>query len=158
LAAELRDYGAERAERNKVTGLWTTLGYELKDWTRGTAAVGWNATPEYGFATASGYVVQGGLVTTLLDSAMAASCWTVLDTEHGFLTADLRVEFLRSARVGPLVATGSIVHITRRVAFCAGELHDADGKLLATSRCTQVILDQHHPSTRTSPAQATETA
>jgi hypothetical protein len=32
------------------------------------------------------------------------------------------------------------VHRTRRVVFCAAELHDAAGTLMATSRCTQVVL------------------
>jgi uncharacterized protein (TIGR00369 family) len=148
LVAQLRDFGAERAARNQIPGLWKTLGFELTDWNRGTATVSWNSTPDYGFSTGSGYLVQGGLLTTLLDASMGSCCWTVLDTEHGFLTADLRVEFLRSARPGLLVATGSIVHLTKRVAFCAGELRNAVGDLLATSRCTQIILSQDHASNR----------
>ena len=39
-----------------------------------------------------------------LDAAMGGSCWTVLDADQAFLTADLRVEFLRSCRPGILRA------------------------------------------------------
>jgi uncharacterized protein (TIGR00369 family) len=84
--------------------------------------------------------VQGGLVTALLDAAMGGACWSVLDAEQAFLTADLRVEFLRSARPGPLRARGWVIRRTRRVVFAAAELTDANGQTLATSRCTQVVL------------------
>jgi uncharacterized protein (TIGR00369 family) len=86
--------------------------------------------------------VQGGLVTALLDAAMGGACWTVLDKDQAFLTADLRVEFLRSAEIGTVSGHGWVVRRTRRVVFCAAELHrgETKGELLATSRCTQVVL------------------
>jgi len=136
----LYDLTEMRERRNAMPGLWRTLGYELRSWDRGAATVTWHAIPEYGFKTDSGYVVQGGLVTALLDAAMGSACWTVLDDTQTFLTADLRTEFLRSSRPGELCATGTVVRRTRAVVFCAGELCDAEGTLLATSRCTQVVL------------------
>ncbi len=135
-----RDLGAMRDRRNVKPGLWRTLGYELRSWDEGSAVVAWHARPEYGFESGDGYVVQGGMVTALLDAAMGSACWTVLDDSQAFLTADLRTEFLRSARPGELVASGSVVRRTRAVVFCAGELQDAEGTVLAASRCTQVVL------------------
>lgn len=147
----LRNLGRERAARNELPGLWRTLGYRLDHWDRGTSTVSWDATPDYGFAVADGYVVQGGLVTAVLDAAMGGACWTVLDETQVFLTADLRVEFLRSAPVGRLVATGTVVRATSRVVFCAGELRTGpDGPLLATARCTQVVLPADHRGRRAS--------
>jgi uncharacterized protein (TIGR00369 family) len=140
----LRNVGEERARRNTVRGIWRTLGYSLDSWEVARAVVSWDADEDYGFSTAEGYVVQGGLVTAVLDAAMGSACWTVLDEEQIFLTADLRVEFLRSTRVGHLVATGTVVRSTPRVVFCSGELHDDFGTLLATSRCTQVVLPAEH--------------
>jgi uncharacterized protein (TIGR00369 family) len=109
-------------------------------WEPGATAVAWDAGEDYCFPTAGGPIVQGGLVTALLDAGMGGACWTVLDRDQAFLTADLRVEFLRSARPGTLTARGWVVRRTRRVVFCAGELRDAGGQVLATSRCTQVVL------------------
>jgi uncharacterized protein (TIGR00369 family) len=122
--------------------LWRTMGYRRLSWEPGATSIAWDATPEYCFPTSGGPIVQGGLVTALLDAAMGGSCWTVLDREQAFLTADLRVEFLRSARVGTLSAHGWVVRRTRRVVFCAAELHlgETKGELLAASRCTQVVL------------------
>lgn len=122
------------------THLWTTLGYRREAWEVGSTTIAWDATADYGFPTASGTVVQGGLVTALLDAAMGGACWSVLDADQAFLTADLRVEFLRSTRVGTVRATGTVVRRTRRVVFCEAQLFDDAGVLLAASRCTQVVL------------------
>jgi uncharacterized protein (TIGR00369 family) len=144
----VRDLREMRAVRGEQVGLWRTLGYQLDSWVAGRSVVSWDATADYGFATGGGYVVQGGLVTALLDAAMGGACWTVLTAEQAFLTADLRVEFLRSAPVGRLIATGSVVRATSRVVFCAGDLHDDAGTLLASSRCTQVVLPAEHRAQR----------
>jgi uncharacterized protein (TIGR00369 family) len=134
-------------EADAVTGphIWRTLGYRRTDWRPGSTTVAWTATTDYCFPTAHGPVVQGGLVTALLDSAMGGACWTVLDRDQVFLTADLRVEFMRVSRPGVLSATGTVVRRTRRVVFCAADMHDAGGNLLATSRCTQVVLPNAGP-------------
>jgi uncharacterized protein (TIGR00369 family) len=126
--------------RGEGPHLWRTLGYRRVSWKPGGSVVEWDATEAYAFPSAGGAVVQGGLVTALLDASMGGACWTVLDRDQAFLTADIRVEFLRPSRVGTLRATGSVVRRTRRVVFCSAELHDAAGTLLAAARCTQVVL------------------
>ena len=138
--ADLEDLARFDDSLRSGTHLWTTLGYRRLAWDVGSTSIAWDATAEYGFPTASGTVIQGGLVTALLDAAMGGACWSVLDADQAFLTADLRVEFLRSTRVGTVSATGTVVRRTRRVVFCQAELFDASGLLLAASRCTQVVL------------------
>lgn len=125
-----------------VAGLhvWNTLGFRRMSWAPGRTVIGWDAGPEYCFATAGGPVVQGGLVTAILDAAMGGATWSVLDNDQAFLTADIRVEFLRSATPGELCATGVVVRRTRSVLFAAAELHDAAGRLLAVARATQAVL------------------
>lgn len=120
--------------------VWQTLGYRRAESPSGEVVVEWDAPVEYTFPTSNGRVVQGGLVTAQLDAAMGGACWAVLGDDQVFLTADLRVEFLRPARPGLLRAAGTVVRRTRRVIFCAAELTDADGVLVAASRCTQVVL------------------
>ena len=99
----------------------------------------WDATADYAFYTQSGPIIHGGLVATLLDTAMGGPCRSVLGDGESFLTADLHVEFLRSSRPGTLRAEGKVVHRTKRVVFCAAELYDAVGEHLAGARCTQVL-------------------
>jgi uncharacterized protein (TIGR00369 family) len=122
--------------------IWLTLGYRSLEQGDGRAVIEWDADPEYCFQTAGGPIVHGGMVTTLLDTAMGGACWSVLGEDESFLTADLRVEFLRSSRPGTLRAVGTVVQRNRRVAFCSAELYDSDDTLLATSRCTQIIRSE----------------
>ena len=119
--------------------LWSTLGFRRTHWEPGSSTVEWDATPEYSFHAPSGPIVHGGMVTTLLDTAMGGACWSLLTDDESFLTADLRVEFVRAARPGVLRAEGVVVQRNRRVAFCSADLLDAGGELLASSRCTQII-------------------
>jgi acyl-coenzyme A thioesterase PaaI-like protein len=47
---------------------------------------------------------------------------------------------LRPSRRGILRAAGRVVHRTKRMVFCAADLHDSEGVHLASGRCTQVLL------------------
>ncbi|MDQ6649196.1 MAG: PaaI family thioesterase [Actinomycetota bacterium] len=131
--------------------LWRTLGYRRTAWEPGSSTIEWDAGVDYTFPTKGGPIIQGGLVTALLDSAMGGACWTVLDFDQAFLTADLRVEFLRPTRPGLVHATGVVIRRTRRAVFCAADLYDESGQLLATSRCTQVVLPAEGGSGRYGP-------
>jgi len=77
-------------------------------------------------------------IAALLDTAMGGACWTLVEDDEDFLTADLRTEFHRSARPGTLRAEGHVVQRNRRVVFCAAELFQ-DDELVASSRCTQIV-------------------
>lgn len=117
-----------------------TLGLRRSAPERGVGVVEWDAQPQYGFPTRSGHIIQGGMVATVLDSAMGQATRSVLDRDTAFLTADLRLEFLRATRPGALRAEGRVIREGRRVIFCAADLFDADGRHLASARCTQVVL------------------
>jgi uncharacterized protein (TIGR00369 family) len=134
------DLGSFSERAGSGPNLWRTLGFRRTDWAPGSSTVEWEATLEYGFVTPAGPVIQGGLVTAVLDSAMGGACWTVLNNDEAFLTADLRVEFLRPTRPGRLRAVGQVVRRASRVVFCSAELFDTEGTTLAASRCTQVVL------------------
>jgi len=127
------------AEPPPAPHVWRTLGYRGIEQADGRSVIEWDATPDYCFHSPTGPIVHGGMVTTLLDTAMGAACWTLMPADEDFLTADLRAEFLRAARPGTLRAVGSVVQRNRRVVFCAAELYDLEGDLLATARCTQIV-------------------
>ena len=110
--------------------VWRTLGYRRLLLEKGRTIMEWDAGEEYAFPADSGSIVHGGLITTLLDTAMGGACWSILPDA---------VEFLRAARPGTLRAEGRVVHRTRRIVFCAAEIHDGDGTHLASGRCTQVL-------------------
>ncbi len=117
-----------------------TLGYRTLPSRDGRAVIEWDATEEYSFPTEARTVVHGGMITTLLDTAMGhASVEVLRETGDSFLTADLHVEFYRSAAPGVLRGEGWVIHRSRRVLFCAAELFDSEGELLSSARCTQIV-------------------
>lgn len=128
--------------------IWRTLGFRRTLWEPGRTQIEWDATPDYAFPSNSGHIMHGGMVTTILDSAMGGAAWSVLNRDEAFLTADLRVEFLRAAVPGLLRSDGWVVKRTRKVVFCAAALQDAEGRELAVARCTQIVLGAEGPAGR----------
>jgi uncharacterized protein (TIGR00369 family) len=120
--------------------VWRTLGYRGLEQGDGCSVIEWEATVDYCFHGGSGPIVHGGLVTTVLDTAMGGACHSILGDGETFLTAALHAEFLRPTQPGALRAEGRVVHRTKRMVFCDAELYDADGTHLASARCTQVLL------------------
>lgn len=120
--------------------IWNTLGYQRVVWEPGRQAIEWKATEDYAFPTMTGYIVHGGMVSTVLDTAMGGACWTLLNHDQAFLTSNLNVEFHRATRPGLLRAEGRVVSKTKRAIFCTAELFDEDGRHTASARCTQIIL------------------
>jgi uncharacterized protein (TIGR00369 family) len=116
--------------------VWRTLGYRRTATEPGRMEIEWNASDDYTFPDGDG---SSTVVATILDTSMGGACATLLEAGESFLTADLRVEFMRSARPGLLRSEGRVVRRTKRVVFCAAELYDAEGDHIASARCTQVI-------------------
>ncbi len=86
-------------------------------------------TPEPTWTIGNG-VVQGGIVTAMLDMAMAFA-------SDGLSTATITVDILRPA-MGPLTATGVTTKQGRRLLFATGELHDSEGRLVARGNQTAI--------------------
>jgi len=127
-------------------GIWAHLGWRRTELEPGRSAFEWEPTTDHAFPTVNGgWIVHGGMVTALLDSAMGAATWSLLDNDEVFLTADLRTEFYRPTLLQPVRATGWVVHKTRKISFCAAELHDAEGSLLASCRGTNVTIEAREP-------------
>ena len=76
-------------------------------------------------------VVHGGVISSLLDSALGAAVISAIPASWWCATTSLSVQFLEGAREGLLVAEGRVTRRGRRVAFAAGEVHDAGGRLVA---------------------------
>jgi uncharacterized protein (TIGR00369 family) len=120
--------------------IWKTLGYRfVEGGPEDRVTLEWEASGEYTFPNAGWTIVHGGMVTTLLDTAMGHVCLAHIGPDETFLTADLQVEFYRAARPGTLRAEAEVRHQSRRTVFCAASLYDAEGTVLASARCTQIV-------------------
>jgi uncharacterized protein (TIGR00369 family) len=88
----------------------------------------------HGFPTSRGPIVHGGAIATLADEALATVAFTLADEGQSTVTADLKVDFLRPARPGRLVARASVRHRTRRLAFCEVSVEQEGGEIVAEAR------------------------
>lgn len=121
-------------------GIWRHLGWSVVEVGPGHSILEWTPTEDHAFLAGDVWIVHGGMVTALLDTAMGQATWSLLDDDEVFLTSDLRTEFYRPTHPGTIRAHGQVVHKTKRVTFAAAELFDADGKLLASCRGTNQTL------------------
>ena len=83
--------------------------------------------------------VHGGVIATLLDTALGCSVHTTVPAGMGYTSLDLNTRFLRpvTVRSGVLTCTGTVISRGRRTATAEARLVDAHGTLIAhaTSTC-----------------------
>ena len=88
-------------------------------------------------------VVHGGLLATVLDSAMGCAVQTTLPAGVGYTTLELKTNFVRPVlrTTGPLRCSARVLHRGRRSATAEGSVLDATGKLYAHGTTTCLILE-----------------
>ena len=121
-------------------GIWQHVGWSIVEVRPGASILEWTPTEDHSFLAGDIWVVHGGMVTAILDTAMGQATWSLLNSGEVFLTSDLRTEFYRVTTPGLVRAHGHVVHKTRRVTFAAAELYNGAGKLLASCRATNQTL------------------
>lgn len=92
--------------------------------------------------------MHGGVMATLLDSALACAIQSMLPAGTGCSTLELKVNYLRpiTANTGTVYCEGKIIHIGGRTATAEGRLTDAGGKLYAHGTTTCIIFRPPSPS------------
>jgi uncharacterized protein (TIGR00369 family) len=85
--------------------------------------------------------VHGGILTTLMDTAMTAAIWSTLGPGKVATTMGLNVNFIRPAALagGILCCEGAAIHVGRRTATAEGRLTDAEGQLCAHGTATCAV-------------------
>lgn len=118
-----------------TTGMVANIGTRIVDLGHGRLVLEGNLTAEsHGFPTSRGTVVHGGAIATLADEALASVAFTAAEEGETTVTADLKVDFLRPARPGRLVARATVRHRTRRLAFCETTVEQPNGQVVAEAR------------------------
>lgn len=78
-------------------------------------------------------VAHGGVVTSLLDTALGGAVVSSLTQEEWTGTLELSVQFREPVRPGPVIGEGRMARRGKSVAFAEGEVRDAEGKVLASA-------------------------
>lgn len=115
------------------------LGMELTDVSHGT--VTFRCHPDESHYNPIG-MVHGGLVATLLDSALGCATHTTLPAGTGYTSIEIKVNYLRpvTSSSGPLICTGNVTKAGRRVAFAEGEVLDNQNKAVATASGSLLVF------------------
>ena len=86
--------------------------------------------------------VHGGVLTTLLDSAMGCAVHTMLPAGSGYTTLELKANFLRrvTTETRRLRSEGAVIHLGRTVATAEARIVDGEGRLVAHATTTCLVM------------------
>ncbi|MCS6805669.1 MAG: PaaI family thioesterase [Acidobacteriota bacterium] len=87
-------------------------------------------------------VVHGGLLATVMDSAMACAIHTMLPRGEGSTTLELHVNYVRAVTIqtGPLRCEGEVIYRGGRIATAQARVFDQSGLLYAHGTTTCLIF------------------
>ncbi len=116
-------------------GMIANIGTRLVEVAHGKLVLSGNLTGEsHGFPTSRGTIIHGGAIATLADESLASVAFTAANEGETTATVDLKVDFLRPARPGRLLARATLRHRTRRLAFCEATVEQESGEIVAEAR------------------------
>ena len=85
-------------------------------------------------------VAHGAVLFAMVDTAMGAATMSVLDDGQFCATVDIRLNFIRPAARGELVAATTVVKKGRAIVHLESRVTDDDERLIATAAGTFAII------------------
>jgi uncharacterized protein (TIGR00369 family) len=87
--------------------------------------------------------VHGGVLATLLDSAMGCAVHSTLPAGRFYTTLEIKVNYIRAVGTGsgPVRAIGETIHSGRQTAIAEGRLVDDAGRQYAHATTTCMVFD-----------------
>ncbi len=123
---------APNTGRARVIPFLAMLGARLVSENRGVAVVQLDLRPDLLNNHGGGH---GGVVMSLLDSAMANAALSKIDYAREVVTVDMHIAFMAPG-TGRLTATGRAIGGGRSVCFCEAEIHNEAGQVTAKAMGT----------------------
>jgi|SRR5581483_8639135 len=116
------------------------LGWHLLDARpeEGWLKVGFDGKAE--FCNPAGFI-QGGILTAMLDDTMGPAVLIMTEGKSYTTTISLTVNFMASAKPGPITAEARVTQLGKTIAFMEGKLTAEDGKLLASATTVARLLE-----------------
>lgn len=86
--------------------------------------------------------VHGGIVATLMDTAMGCAVHSLLSAGTSYTTLEIKVNYLRpmTSATGTVTCEGNVIHLGGRIATAEARVTDATGKLYAHGTTTCLLL------------------
>ncbi|HWY44660.1 MAG TPA: PaaI family thioesterase [Candidatus Sulfotelmatobacter sp.] len=128
LGEHIRDTGSPAAR---------LIGFEVPESGGGRAVVTLQAGPQH---TNPMGTMHGGILCDIADAAMGIAFASTLGAGESFTTVELKINFLRPVRQALLRAEGRVVHRGRTIGYAECDVLDENGKLIAKSNSTCLVL------------------
>ena len=84
---------------------------------------------------------HGGILFTLLDTALGRAVIEELPAGRGCATVELKINYFRPVQSGSIRASGRCVQRTKSLAYAEGEIVNGDGKILARASATFFLTE-----------------
>jgi uncharacterized protein (TIGR00369 family) len=132
---------AINADEIPLPPLSHTLGFGKADVKQGEVTFPFEPQ-EYHYNTLG--MVHGGVITAILDSAMGCTLHSTLPAGVGYVTLELKVNFIKAVTLKDkqLFAQGNIIHAGKTTGVVEAHLRDQLGNTYAHSICTCLIHRQ----------------
>lgn len=87
-------------------------------------------------------LVHGGVIATVADIVAGFAAYTLVGSNEGVVTGELKISYLRAAKGDTLHAKGWVIKQGRKINFCEAEVYVVNGteeKLIAKATTSMVI-------------------
>lgn len=128
LGEHIRDGGSQAAR---------LIGFEVPESGGGRALVTLQAGPQH---TNPMGTIHGGILCDIADAAMGIAFASTLEVGESFTTVELKINFIRPVREARLRAEGKVAHRGRTIGYVECDVVDENGKLIAKSNSTCLVL------------------
>ncbi len=132
----LEDFTDFDLEKIKIAKMLNAKLYSI-DPEGGNAEVHFNISDDY---IHGGKLVQGGIISAMLDFAIAMGALAQVEQNMSVGTATLNVEFYRPALPGKFVSKGELINHGKRIIFSSATLYDSKGRKVAGAHATNLIV------------------
>jgi uncharacterized protein (TIGR00369 family) len=85
--------------------------------------------------------VHGGVLFSLLDTALGGAVVNALPQGKGCATLEIKINYFRPIQHGRVIAEGRLVNLSRSTAYAEGEVRNEQGKMLAKASGTFFVTD-----------------
>ena len=121
------------------------VGFSVSESNDGRAAVIIQTGPQHFNPMGT---LHGGVLCDIADTAMGFAFASTLDAGESFTTIELKINYLRPVREALLRAEGRVVQRGRTVGYVECDVTDENGKLIAKSSSTCLVLRGEQASGR----------
>jgi len=113
------------------------IGFEVPEAGNGRTVVTLESGPQHFNPMGT---LHGGILCDIADTAMGVAFASTLAPGESFTTVELKINYLRPVRRAKLRAEGRVVQRGRTIGYVECEVTDEDGKLIAKSNSTCLVL------------------